>query len=109
MYVCVSCIHVYIYNITLCTDSVLNIFPHIVTHLCEWHHIMYLFVYTHYSLQVAVLNFSKSFSDYTNPGFVHVDDSDMTLAMTVPHDIVMTDNLIEAHIPIVSVSCFTSR
>ena len=62
-----------------------------------------------YSLQVAVLNFSKSFSDYTNPGFVHVDGSGMTLAMTVPHDIVMTDNLIEAHIPIVSVSCFTSR
>ena len=53
-----------------------------------------------------MINFSKSFSDYANPGFVHVNDSSMIMAMTVPHDIVMADHLIEAQIPIVSLSLF---
>ena len=53
---------------------------------------------------MAVLNFSKSFSDYANPGFVHVNDSSLIMTMTVPHDIFMADHLIEAHIPIVSLS-----
>ena len=49
-----------------------------------------------------MINFSKSFSDYANPGFVHVNNSSMIVAMTVPHDIVMADHFIEAQIPIVS-------
>ena len=52
---------------------------------------LYVHPYVFLSTQVALLNFSKSYSDYANPAFVRVNDSSMTVAMTTPHDIILTD------------------
>jgi hypothetical protein len=45
--------------------------------------------------RVAVLNFSSSYSDYENPVQFNVINSSLLVSMTAPHDIVMTDLIIE--------------
>ena len=53
-------------------------------------------------MQVAVINFSQTYSDYENPARVNVKNSSKILSMTVPHDIIMTDRLVETQVVRVS-------
>ena len=48
-------------------------------------------------VKVAVLNFSKAYSDYENPACVNINNA-LVVSMTVPHDILMTENVIETHV-----------
>ena len=50
------------------------------------------------TMQVAVINFSQTYSDYENPARVNVNNSSNILSMTVPHDIIMTDRLVETKV-----------
>ena len=47
--------------------------------------------------KVAVLNFSKTYSDYENPARENINNS-LILSITVPHDILMTEHVIETHV-----------
>ena len=49
-------------------------------------------------IQVAVINFSKNYSDYEKPACVNVNNSSLVLSMTVPHDIIMTDSEIKTEV-----------
>ena len=49
-------------------------------------------------VQVAVINFSKTYSDYENPVCVNVNNSSLVVGMTTPHDIIMTDRIIETQV-----------
>ena len=49
-------------------------------------------------IQVAVINFSKSYANYENPACVSVNNSSLVVGMTTPHDIIMTDRVIETQV-----------
>lgn len=49
-------------------------------------------------IQVAVINFSKSYANYENPVCVSVNNSSLVVGMTTPHDIIMTDHVIETQV-----------
>ena len=44
-----------------------------------------------------MLNFSKAYSDYENPACVNINNA-LVVSMIVPHDILMTENVIETHV-----------
>ena len=47
-------------------------------------------------MQVAVINFSKSYADYENPVHVNVSNS-FLVSMTAPHDIVMANYVVQTN------------
>ena len=49
-------------------------------------------------VQVAVINFSKAYSNYHSPVSVSVNNSSLVVGMTTPHDIIMTDRVIETQV-----------
>jgi hypothetical protein len=48
--------------------------------------------------RVAVINFSEAYSNYQNPVSVGVNNSSLVVGMTTPHDIIMTDRVIETQV-----------
>ena len=52
--------------------------------------LIFSFIFVPTYVQVAVINFSKSYADYENPVHVNVITSYL-VSVTAPHDIVMAD------------------
>ena len=44
-----------------------------------------------------MLNFSKAYTDYENPACVNTNNA-LVVSMTVPHNILMTEHMIETHV-----------